>query len=334
MKKSVVTALIVTGLGLWSAGAWVETAPLSQKAGRPETRRPETGRPETLELKHGGLTRTALVYVPSGYDGKTPVPLVLSFHGRHGEGKDQAELTEFHKVGERRGFLVVYPDGFLKSWNAMHGTGEAQERGVDDVGYVDALLAKLSERFRIDPDRIYASGMSNGGFFTHRLGCERSSRFAAIATVAGELSPALAKVCKPENPMPVLIFHGTKDRIAPIAGGKTGGGGSLLSAERTAEIWSQLNQSSGPMKETLRKGDVICRSSQGGQAPVTLCTVEGAGHTWPGGDQYMARLLVGTTNRDVNASEMIWEFFEANPRRASKSSGRPPSPSGFRVPAR
>jgi polyhydroxybutyrate depolymerase len=317
-KTFVLTALIVTGLVLWRAVVWVESAPLYQKT--------KTERPETVELKHGALTRTAMVYVPSGYDGKTSVPLVLSFHGRHGQGKNQAELTELHKVGERHNFLVVYPDGVGKSWNAMHGTGEAQARGVDDVGFVDALLAKLSERFKIDPDRIYASGMSNGAFFTHRLGCERSNRFAAIATVAGEMAPALAKVCKPENPVPVLIFHGTKDRIVPYAGGETGGGGAVLSAERTAEIWTRLNRSSGQMQETLRKGQVLCRSSEGGQAPVTLCEVDGAGHTWPGGDQYIARLLVGSTNRDVNASEMIWQFFEANPRRPSRKS-EPPAPS-------
>jgi polyhydroxybutyrate depolymerase len=271
------------------------------------------GRPESLDLKHGGINRTSLVYVPSSYDGKTPVPLVLSFHGRHGEGKDQAKLSDLHKVGERKGFIVVYPDGVGKSWNALHGTGDAEARGIDDVGFVDALLDKLAERYKIDPNRIYASGMSNGGFFAHRLGCERSTRFAAIATVAGEMSPALAKICRPQRPIPVLIIHGTKDRIVPYAGGTTEGGGSLLSADKTAETWSQLNRCSGGLKETMHKGDVTSRSYQGCHAPVTLCTVEGAGHTWPGGDQYLPRLLVGNTNRDVNASEMIWEFFAANP---------------------
>lgn len=327
MKKFVVTALIVAGFVLWRADVWVESASAGQRRRAGLGQKSADGNPETLEVKHGGRTRTALVYVPSGYDGKNPVPLVLSFHGRHGTGRDQAELSGLHEVGERKGFLTVYPDGIGKSWNALHGTGEAQKLGVDDVGFVDALIAQLSERFKIDPDRIYASGMSNGGFFAHRLGCERSNRFAAIASVAGEMAPDLAKVCRPDNPVPVLIFHGTKDRIVPYEGGKTDGGGSLLSAENTADIWSKFNQS-GEMKESLRKGDVTCKSSEGGKARVTLCTVRGAGHTWPGGHQYAARLLVGTTNRDVNASEMIWEFFEANPRRAAKSSDRSPAPSG------
>jgi polyhydroxybutyrate depolymerase len=307
VNRLILGTLLATGLGLCFAS--------SKALGAGERQRSLRERADVVEVSHGGRTRTALVYVPSSYDGKKPVPLVLSFHGRHGQGKDQASLTEFHRLGERQNFIVVYPDGVGKSWNARHGTGEAEARGIDDVGYVDALLKMMLERYQVDQNRIYASGMSNGGFFAHRLGCERSNRFAAIATVAGEMAPALEKVCRPERPVPVLIFHGTRDRIVPYGGGKTEGGGSLLSADRTAEVWSRLNGASGPPRETFRKGDVVCRSYEDGKAPVTLCSVGGAGHTWPGGDQYAPRLLVGSTNRDVNATEMIWDFFEANPKR-------------------
>jgi polyhydroxybutyrate depolymerase len=314
VNRLILGTLIATGLGLWPVASTALGGSMDQRQRKGE--RPVRGEgPVEIEVRHGGQKRTALAYVPSRYDGKSPVPLVLSFHGRHGQGKDQASLTEFHRLGERNNFIVVYPDGVGKSWNARHGTGEAEARGIDDVGYVDALLDTLSERYKIDQNRIYASGMSNGGFFAHRLGCERSNRFAAIASVAGEMAPALEKVCRPERPVPVMIFHGTRDRIVPFAGGKTDGGGSLLSADRTAEVWSRLNGGNGALRETFKKGDVVCRSSEGGKAPVTLCSVEGAGHTWPGGDQYAPRLLVGSTNRDVNASEMIWEFFQANPRR-------------------
>jgi polyhydroxybutyrate depolymerase len=298
-------SLFVTGSLFGTASSAGDTPPMAEGPSSPEV----------MEVKHGGLTRTALVYVPSRYDGKTPIPLVLSFHGRHGQGKDQANLSELHKVGERKGFLVVYPDGVAKSWNAGVGTGDAADRGIDDVGFVDALMDKLAERYRIDPDRVYASGVSNGGFFVHRLACERSNRFAAIATVAGEMLPALAKDCRVASPVAVLIFHGTRDPYVPYKGGQTKGSGIALSSEEAANVWSRNNGSTGEWKETFKKGDVHCRTSEGGRAPVRLCTVEGAGHTWPGGLQYMPKLLVGSTNRDVNASEMIWEFFEANPKR-------------------
>jgi polyhydroxybutyrate depolymerase len=297
------SSLMVVGLGLSEAGA--DWTPLSA----------QTVNPEIFEVTYQTLTRTSLVYVPSGYDGKTPMPLVLSFHGRWGKGKDQADLTELHKVGERYGFLVVYPDAVSDMWNV-----------IDDVGFVDLLVTQLSQRFKIDPRRIYASGMSNGGFFVHLLGCQRSSRFAAIASVAGEMSPALENVCSPEVPMAVMTIHGTEDPIAPYTGGLTDIGSETLSAEATATAWNRLNRCNGQWIETLRIGQVFTRSYQGCAARVEWTTVEGGGHTWPGGLQYLSPSLIGITNRDVNASEMIWQFFAANPQH-----GSPSPPSGLRI---
>lgn len=276
------------------------------------------------EIRCGGRTRTHLVHLPTGYNGSSPVPLVLSLHGRHGQGKDQAKLSGFDDVADRNGFIVVYPDGVGKSWNALHGTGKAEEQGVDDVEYIDTLIDDLMERYAIDPRRIYAAGMSNGGAFAHRLGCELSGRIAAIASVAGQMAPKLAAECKPSGPVAVIDFHGTRDRIVPYDGGKTKGGGELLSAPETADVWRSLNGCGDSSRQSLSKGKVKCQTSVGCSAPVTLCTVSGAGHTWPGGHQYLPRLLVGNTNRDVDASEMIWEFFAANPKeaRARRGSGR------------
>ncbi len=282
----------------------------------PEARRASLGgSAQIVTLTHRGYTRTALVMVPSGYSNSTTVPLVLSFHGRSGDGKAQAWLTGLHDVGERNTFIVAYPDGIEGVWS----TTSASDTGTaDDVGYVDALIAKLSTQFNIDPDRVYASGMSLGGFFTHRLGCERSSRFAAIATVAGEMAPGLERVCAPTTPLAVLSFHGTADPIAPYGGGLALSGGFSLSAEQTAAAWGRLNQASGQTVETFRQGAVVCRTYQDGRAPVTLCSIELGGHTWPGGNEYAPESLVGPTNRDVSASEMLWQFFAAHPRTMEK----------------
>lgn len=304
------------------AGAACATA--SQGGGSKEL---QPGMDATEEIQFGGRTRTFIIHFPSGYDDQKPVPLMLSFHGRKGQGKDQVKLSNFNQVADRHGFIVVYPDGVGKSWNAMHGTGDAEALGVDDVGFVGALIDTLMERYSIDPRRIYASGMSNGGAFVHRLGCEMSDRIAAIASVAGEMAPKMAAQCKPTDPVAVIDFHGTKDRIVPFDGGETGGGGDLLSAPATVEVWRKLNGCNETSKETFSKGDVTCRTFTGGRAPVTLCTVQGTGHTWPGGYQYLPRILIGTTSRDVDASEMIWEFFAANPKMMD-----PRGTSGRRVP--
>jgi len=280
----------------------------------------QSGRDDTVKFEHGGLTRTALVHLPAGYDGKKPLPLVLSFHGRHGQGKDQQKLSHFDEVSDKYRFLVVYPDGIGKSWNAL-GVGEAESRGVDDVGFVRVLLDRLAERYAVDDSRIYASGMSNGGFFSHRLGCELSERFAAIASVEGQMSPEMAKMCNPKEPVAVLDIHGTADRLVPYEGGKTAGGGVSLSVDETVALWRRLNRATNE-GESMTKGQVVCRTYQGGTAPVRVCTVTGAGHTWPGGFQYLPRLLVGATNRDVDASEMIWQFFAENPKRPGQTKGR------------
>jgi len=316
VHKVMLSSLIVVGLGLSHVSA--DWAPASA----------QTVNPEIVEVTYQTLTRTSLVYVPSGYDGKTAMPLVLSFHGRWGKGKDQAALTELHTVGERYGFLVVYPDAAFGTWNAMAGNTTANEELIDDVGFVDLLVTQLSQRFKIDSRRIYASGFSNGGFFVHRLGCERSTRFAAIASVAGEMAPALEKVCAPQAPVAVMTIHGTEDPIVPYTGGVTEGGGESLSAEATATTWNRLNRCNGQWLETLRIGQVFTRSFQGCAAPVAWTTVEGGGHTWPGGLQYQSPLLIGITNRDVNASEMIWQFFAANPQ---SEVSRPTAPTGLRV---
>lgn len=305
LSVATVCALVLALL----AGAACATA--NQGGG---SNKPQAGTDATEEIQFGGRTRTFIVHFPEGYSDQNPVPLVLSFHGRKGQGKNQAQLSGFDQVADRHGFIVVYPDGVGKSWNALHGTGDAEKLGVDDVGFVGALIDTLMERYTIDPRRVYASGMSNGGAFVHRLGCEMSDRFAAIASVAGQMAPELAAQCKPTDPVAVIDFHGTKDRIVPYDGGKTKGGGDLLSAPATAEYWRSINGCDKTSKETFSKGDVTCRTFTGGRAPVTLCTVKGTGHTWPGGYQYLPRILIGKTSRDVDASEMIWDFFAANPK--------------------
>ncbi len=307
MNFSVATACTLA-LALLTAAA---CAAATQGHGSKES---QAGTDAIEEIQFDGRSRTFIVHFPKGYCDEKPVPLVLSFHGRHGQGKNQAKLSGFDEVADRHGFIVVYPDGVGKSWNALHGTGEAEELGVDDVGFVGALIDTMMERYKIDPRRIYASGMSNGGVFAHRLGCEMSERFAAIASVAGQMAPKMAEQCDPTDGVAVIDFHGTKDRIVPYDGGKTKGGGDLLSAPATAGVWRSVNGCDKNSKQTFAKGDVTCLTYTGGRAPVTLCTVKGTGHTWPGGYQYMPRILVGKTSRDVDASEMIWDFFAANPK--------------------
>lgn len=285
------------------------------------TVRAQTGRTETGSIEHGGRVRTFLMHTPPGYDGTAAVPLQLSFHGRGGTGTSQADLTHLNSVADARGFIVVYPDGVEQSWNNGAGVGStedptAETLNVDDVGFVDALVTHMSERFKIDPNRIDVSGMSNGGFFSHRDGCQLSSRVAAIASVAGPMATAIEPSCQPIAPTAAMIVHGLADKVVPYYGGETLGGGSGLSAPKTAEKWATLNGCSNPTGTapiSRQVGEVVFRSYVNCQRPVVLVTVRDGGHTWPGGLQYS--LFVGKTNRDIDASEEIWKFFAANPKR-------------------
>src|SRR5262249_8322287 len=131
-------------------------------------------------IQFGGLQRTYHLHVPPSYTGQKATPLVFVFHGGGGNGEDAGSLTGFSQCSDQKGFLVVYPDGVDQHWNDGRGTTPPEQQGVDDVGFVSALLEQLAQTLYVDPKRVYATGMSNGAIFTQRLGCELSEKIAAI----------------------------------------------------------------------------------------------------------------------------------------------------------
>jgi polyhydroxybutyrate depolymerase len=271
------------------------------------------------EITVGGRDRTFLVHVPPSYKAGTPVPLVLNFHGGAGNAKDQQKNSKMDALADRHGFIVVYPDGtgalrhrFL-SFNAGMCCGYAVKHNIDDVSFVRAMLDDLEHAYSIDRARVYATGFSNGAIFSHRLGCELSDRIAAIAPVSG---PIGIPNCAPSRPVPVLYFHGTADPAAPYTGGNVKAlvGDDVhpyVSARETITGWAKRDRCQLEPQVTLRQGAVTCESypACAGDASVTLCTVQGGGHAWPGGDTTISERRVGPLNRDVSASDMIWQFF-------------------------
>lgn len=312
--------LAVTAVGLPTVGCtrMAERPRAAVEAAGCGRRAPEPGDHER-EIVSGGRRRSFVVHVPPGYTGNTPTPVVLNFHGGGGNASDQQRISGMDAVADRHRFLVVYPNGtgptrerFL-SFNAGMCCGYAKARGVDDVRFVVDLLTDLQRNFCIDPKRVYATGFSNGAILSHRLGCELAGRIAAIAPVAG---PIGVDRCEPARPVPVLYFHGTADPFAPYEGGprKALASQELLeyrSAPETFRGWANRNGCQGSSQVRLRRGAVTCETheqcAQG--TAVTLCTIRGGGHTWPGGQSSLPERMVGPVNRDVSASEMIWEFF-------------------------
>jgi polyhydroxybutyrate depolymerase len=281
--------------------------------------------PEDYEwtIRHQERTRTYRVHVPPGYDATKPTPTVVAFHGFGSNALEQEYISRMSQVADEKGFIAVYPYGVnypeaqrnpdaglndTRSWNAGGCCGPAQLSNVDDVGFVEALFADLDTRVCVDTRRTYATGMSNGAFFSYRLACERAERFAAIAPVAGMEN---ATVCTPRRPVPVMHFHGTADATISYDGGTIPFGRPYPSAPATVARWAERNGCNGPLQETYHRGDSTCLTHTGCGAPVTLCTVQGGGHTWPGG---LIPPNLGYTTQDLDATREMWRFFEAHPR--------------------
>jgi polyhydroxybutyrate depolymerase len=273
-------------------------------------------------IRHGGRDRTFRVRLPPGYDGTSPLPLVLMFHGGGGSGRQLEERSSrMNPVADRERFVVVYPDGSgaVRTWNAGGCCPPATSPpAVDDVGFVRALLDHLEAETCIDRRRVFASGMSNGALFSHRLACELADRIAAVAPVAG---PEMSPTCAPGRPVPVMHIHGSDDGHAPWDGGVgcSLSGVSFRSVPETMERWRTRNGCGVAAARVLAEGDGVCDGYTGCAAggETVLCRVEGGGHSWPGGEP--PREIVdcpsdGRHSTTFHASEQIWRFFSRQAR--------------------
>jgi polyhydroxybutyrate depolymerase len=153
--------------------------------------------------------RTYDLHVPANYDGTKNAPLLIALHGRLGTGSGQQSLAHLDRVSDEFGFLVVYPDGLQRSWDDGRGATPSDKNGVDDVKFISILIDTLESKYKVDRSRIYATGMSNGGFRTGRLACDLSDRIAAVAIVGASLSENVAADCHPTKPVSALIIQGS-----------------------------------------------------------------------------------------------------------------------------
>jgi polyhydroxybutyrate depolymerase len=270
----------------------------------------------TCTLEHQGRTREYRLYIPAHV--ASPAPVVLNLHGRKGTAREQEpRLVE---AAEREGFIVVSPQGIERSWNAGVGFGPAHDEGIDDVGFVRAVIADLdtASATPIDHRRVYATGLSNGGRMVHRLACEASDVIAAVASVAGPIADrddtTRAFECKPARAVPVMIIHGTADRCTPYAGGEGLDTHGNVATPATAAEWAARDACTSTTTHAL--GSTTCevhRDCEGG-AEVALCTIDGGGHVWPGGPKFtLWQACGGSWPDDFRASDQMWSFFVAHP---------------------
>jgi polyhydroxybutyrate depolymerase len=271
-----------------------------------------------VTLTSGNLLRDAILHVPQSYDKTKPTELVLNFHGFTSNAAEQVVLTRMNAAADTRNIIVAYPDGIASSWNAGDCCGDSWTNNVDDVQFTKDLLAKLEGDYCVDTKRVYAAGFSNGGFFSHRLGCEMSDVFGAIAPVSGVMGQD-PSTCTPTRAMPVLDFHGTGDPIVPYNGGTPvlpiDLGSAFLqfrSVATTIDAWRSIDDCLGAGTVIFSNGDTTCTeydSCKGG-AVVTHCKIDDGGHEWPGG---VPVPILGKTTNDISATDTMLNFFDAHP---------------------
>jgi polyhydroxybutyrate depolymerase len=275
----------------------------------------------TRSLTVGDLKRSYIVHVPKGYDPKKPTPVVLAIHGAAMNGALMMNYTGLNTKSDDAGFIAVYPDGTgigpVQVWNAGNFRGVAVRSQADDVAFLNKLLDDLGTVVNVDPKRVFACGMSNGGMMSYRLAAEMSERIAAIAPVAGTVA---LDESKPKRPVPVLHIHGLKDSIVPydMKGMKAPQFAKLKGVEESVKLWVKLNGcDESPKVETISKpGDEmkVTRSTWANGkegSEVVLIAIDEAGHTWPG--QPTPLKLLGRTATNVSANDLIWEFFQKHP---------------------
>jgi polyhydroxybutyrate depolymerase len=270
--------------------------------------------------------RSYVLHVPGNL--KHPAPLVIVLHGGGGSAQSAIVQTGFDGEADRRGFIVAYPSGTgrdrplmealgkpgLLTWNAGACCGTAVERGVDDVGFIRAMVSDIAQRHPVDPRRIYAAGHSNGGMMAYRLACEASDLVAAIGAVSAVIVVA---PCEPRFPVSLLAIHGTADRNVPIAGGV--GEKSIVKypyppVERSVALFAAFDDCRNDPIVSTPAPDVTLRSyplcSLG--IAVDYYVIDGGTHAWPGGRR-LAKFL-DEPSKAMDATALIWQFFAAHPK--------------------
>jgi polyhydroxybutyrate depolymerase len=260
-----------------------------------------------------GENRAYLLYISDQYDASTPTPLVISIHGYADWPAHQMQLSRWNDLADQYGFLVVYPSGtnFPMRWRTQGEPGSAADP-MREVTFIVDLIDRLASDYNIDPNRIYANGLSNGGGMSFVLACHLSERIAAVGLVSGAyLFPW--ESCRLSRPVPAIVFHGTDDPIVPYYGGPSRSFDiPFPSVPDWVDALASHNRCAGTPRDLQPMGDVRGLEYRDCGAEVLFYTVEGGGHTWPGGEP-LPEWITGTTTYDIDATQMMWEFFQQHP---------------------
>ncbi|MGC3980888.1 MAG: PHB depolymerase family esterase [Steroidobacteraceae bacterium] len=286
---------------------------------------------ESLQtLDYHGTQRSFLAHDFSA--GKSTA-LVIVLHGGGGNAKNAAEQTQFDRVAQREKLIAVYPNGNgrlnnkLLAWNAGHCCAYAMQSRSDDIGFISALIDHLLNHYSIDPNRVYITGLSNGGMMTHQLGIALSNKLAAIAPVIGAV---FGDESAPARALPAVIINGAVDTIVPPTGGTLNMNSDLgpllrrilqkaadkpvLPAGAQAKFWANANGCKHEQTSKVSGAELTRYDECRNNADVLFYSVTDNGHAWPGGKS--AREGAAKPSITFDANEAIWAFFTEHIRKA------------------
>lgn len=265
-------------------------------------------------LHADGYLRSYLLNLPPGYNESDNFPLVIALHGFAGNASQMETDYKLTAKSNSAGFIIVYPEGVrsdgllgLRTWNAGGCCDYAMQHNVDDVKFIRLLIQKLTERYKINPKKIYATGMSNGAMMTYRLGCELSTQLAAIAPVSGTL--ITSQPCVPARAVPLLHIHSSLDTTIPYPGGYGMANYYFPPVDSALRVWAGINGckttpnliTDAPLYTQTEYDDCTNNTS------TQLFLTQDGGHAWPGG--LKARQAADEPSKAFDATDLIWDFF-------------------------
>ena len=262
----------------------------------------------SASITHDGLQRDYILYVPANYTGAQNVPLLFNFHGYTSDATAQMYYGDFRPIADTAGFIIVHPQGKLDGSGQTHFNVGWGGSSIDDLGFTSALIDSIQQDYAIDEDRVYSTGMSNGGYMSFHLACKLSNRIAAIASVTGAMVPQTMATCAASHPTAIMQIHGTADPTVNY-------NGTAFVSESVQSIlnyWSGYNNTDATAITTNVPNASTtdgCTAQRIEYLNGEACTevvhykIIGGGHTWPG-----ALVNIGITNQDFKASTEIWKF--------------------------
>ncbi len=332
--KISVSAITLMIVGIGSLVGWAQF----------RMRAAETG--TSVSFEHGGMEREYRIHVPANLPADRDVPLVVCLHGGGGNSRT-ASMMGLTPIADREGFIVIYPNSIDKHWNDGRDSPKFAEHdeAIDDVAFLMDLVRSIREQYPIDSNRIFATGLSNGGFMTQRLAMEHSETFAAVGIVIATMGEPISERFAPELPVSVLYLNGTEDTFVPYEGGPVGmplmtrfnqveghedaPRGRAISTDDAVSLWVKRNQTDPePIVDSIPDTDkedgshIVSSLWENGErgTAVMVHKVIGGGHGIPGGSQYLPARLIGYSNQDVNGFDLIWDFFQNHARQPTEGS--------------